>query len=131
MFGCVSNQVWSIWALMRGNRKPQDEAEGRRSPQFDALPAGNLQPLLHLIWRVVGCTVEFLPNLPRCTTKKLNRPHYFTSCTLPSVLLAHCHSALTCLTVPNFLLCRSWPIYLYQAVSERKRLLQVFEWLFS
>jgi hypothetical protein len=29
---------------MRGSWKPQDEADGSGSPQFDALPAGNLWP---------------------------------------------------------------------------------------
>jgi hypothetical protein len=53
VFGCVANQGWRIWGLMRGSWKPQDEVDGSGSPQFDALPAGNLQPLAHFVGDVV------------------------------------------------------------------------------
>ncbi|XP_021941113.1 phospholipase DDHD1-like isoform X2 [Zootermopsis nevadensis] len=43
------SKAWNIWGLMRWNKKPQDEAEGRGSPQFDALPAGHHQRLDYVL----------------------------------------------------------------------------------
>ncbi|XP_069684791.1 phospholipase DDHD1-like isoform X2 [Periplaneta americana] len=40
---------WSIWGLMRGNWKPQDESDGAESPQFDSLPAGQHQRLDYVL----------------------------------------------------------------------------------
>jgi hypothetical protein len=58
VFCYISNKGWRIWGLMRGSWKPQDEGDGLGSPQFDALPAGNLQPSAHY----VGNAVRIVPH---------------------------------------------------------------------
>lgn len=40
---------WRIWGLMRLNWKPQDEADGTGSSQFDALPSGQHQRLDYVL----------------------------------------------------------------------------------